>query len=151
MPPSASMIRSALNRSQRSEFCTALRISRSILISQLRINDFFWSSSCYPNGGRRTLLMIVKGSTELAKTLKTCLSRGSKPYMRTCQHPPRMPPRRLSSNLGASHVSSQSRRRCRLMQRRSKHPPVRSRYGEGQRSGMRSARYPRPNTVASAP
>jgi hypothetical protein len=42
----ASMIRSALNRSQGSEFCTALRISRPILISRLPINNFFWGNSC---------------------------------------------------------------------------------------------------------
>ncbi len=150
-PPSTSMIRSALNRSQRGEFYTPLRISRPILISQLRINDFFWSSSCYPNGRVRTLAMIAKGSTELAKTLKTCLSRGSKPYVRTRQHPSQMPCRRLSSNLGTSHASSQSHRKCRRVQRRSKHQPIRSRCGERRRSGVRAARYPLPNTVASAP
>ena len=147
----ASMIRSALNRSQGSEFCTALRISRSILISRLPINNFFWGNSCYPNRRRRTLVMIVKGSTELAKTPKTCLSRGSKPYVQRCQHPPRMPHRRLSNNLGASRVSSQSSRRCRQVQRRSKHRPIRSRSGEGRQSGVRPARYPLPNTVASTP
>jgi hypothetical protein len=48
------------------------------------------------------LVMIVKGSTELAKTLKTCLSRGSKPCVRTRQHLSQMSGRRLRSNLGAS-------------------------------------------------
>jgi alkanesulfonate monooxygenase SsuD/methylene tetrahydromethanopterin reductase-like flavin-dependent oxidoreductase (luciferase family) len=33
--------------------------------------------------------MIAKGSAEFAKSLKTCLSRVSKPYVQTCQRPPR--------------------------------------------------------------
>jgi len=129
---------------------TALRISEPILISPLPINNFLGGNSCLPNGRRRTLVMIVKGSTELAKSLKTCLSRGSKRYMRTCQHPPRAPRRRRNSDLGASHVSSQPRRRCRRVQRRSKHQPIRSRSGEVRRPRVRPARYPLPNTVASA-
>jgi hypothetical protein len=41
--------------------------------------------------------MIVKGSAEFANLPKTFSSQGSKPYMRTRQHPPRMPRRRLSA------------------------------------------------------
>jgi hypothetical protein len=46
MPSSASMAGSVLNRSQRSEFYTPLRIYRPILISRLRVNNFFWGNSC---------------------------------------------------------------------------------------------------------
>jgi hypothetical protein len=46
MPPSASMIGSALNRFQKNEFCTALRISQPILISHLSVNNFLWGTSC---------------------------------------------------------------------------------------------------------
>jgi hypothetical protein len=95
--------------------------------------------------------MIVKGSTELAKTLKTCLSRGRKPYVQTRQHLPRMPHPRLNSNLGASRASSRSRRRYRRVKGGTEYEPIGSRCGEGRRSGMRPARYLLPNTVVSAP
>jgi len=49
---------------------------------------------------------MIKGSTELANSLKTCLNRVSKPYAQTRQHQLRMPRRQLGTNLGASHVSS---------------------------------------------
>jgi hypothetical protein len=143
-PPSGSIVRSPCS----AQPC-AFAVTSSCLVYD--INTFLWSNSCKRNGKGQTLVMIAKGSAELAKSLKTCLSRVSKPYVQTCQRPPRIPRLQRSTNLSGSHVSSQSRRSVRLVQRRSKHPPNRNRYGRGRRSGVRPERSPPPNSVASAP
>lgn len=70
-----------------------------------RINGFLWSYSCKPNGRRRALVVTLTGSTEHAKTQKTCLDRDSNLQVRTGWKPLPMVLRPLSTNRGVGHAS----------------------------------------------